>query len=220
MAAASSAIPATTPIAIPAIAPPDIPDLLLAAAVLDADGDALEDDAEVEDETEDEDEDEDEAVDADVDMEELDESPARKICGNVTIPMPVVQQSLLAPQHHWALSFLPAVHGVKGVLPNEFLYAPHILRQFPPAMLASVQKSNHHLKAQISTILPYLFACLETYEMPMAPFCITRFWHRPFGRHSSCVNPFDPSPPAGLVRLRPQHIVPTPEELGQAMYSL
>jgi len=148
MAAKSSASNAITPITIPATAPLDIPDLLLVSKALDEDED--EGDGKDDDEEEEDVEAEDEAV---AETEELDDNPtARKICGSVTTPIPLVQQSLLSPQHHLPLSFLPAAHGVSGVFPNEPLYAPHMFKQFPLAMSRSVQKSNHHLRAEVNII--------------------------------------------------------------------
>ena len=150
------------PMTIPAMAPPDIPDLLLVCELLDEAED--EDDGEDDDEKAEDVEAKDDAV---AETEELDNTaPARKICGSVTAPTPLVQQSVPPPQHQMSLSFLPAEHGVNGVFPNEFLYAPQMFKQLPLAMSRSVQKSNHHLEIEISTLTYFLVDGLKRTKYP------------------------------------------------------
>jgi hypothetical protein len=123
MAAARRARPASAPMTIPAIAPPERLDDLgtgVAVAELEDEGaDTEVDDAGVDDarEVADDDDDEDALVELDrAELATLLDSEPPKTCANLTTPTLLVQHWLLLPQHHLSLSARP-VHGVICVLP-------------------------------------------------------------------------------------------------------
>lgn len=141
----------------------------------------------------------------------LEESEPPRTCARRTMPTFDVQQSFDDPQHHRSLVAVPS-HGTMGVLPTEFFVCWQTFRQPSDETSLLVQKSTHYSRLVLTASRQTEKRTYDTFPIPLT---VSRFWHRPFGRHSSLVKPFAGSPFDGFDRLMPQHI----ELPGQAWYS-